>query len=212
MCSRWARMIATVTLTSPCLMPSSARRQRSIFSVSGTAKGSRSSGVRYSPVCASTGARFVWCRPGAARANSTARSAESRAPVSSSRPAPANPQAPSTSTRTPMPSLSVSLRSSTWPFFVITYWRRSETARASAYDAPAPSAASTAASARAFTEPTLTRPGSDPFTSRRSQPPGHQRCGSEVRVLFEFRAPSESGSGPATVPATIRVARWWRNW
>jgi hypothetical protein len=80
-----------------------------------------------------------------------------------------NPQAPSTSTRTPMPSLSVSLRSSMFPFFVITYWRRSDTARASAYDAPAPSAASTAAFARSCTEPTLTRPGSDAFTTARRQ-------------------------------------------
>ena len=40
--------------------------------------------------------------------------------------------AQSGSYRTPMPSLSPSLRSSTWPFFVITYWRRSDTARASA--------------------------------------------------------------------------------
>ena len=31
-----------------------------------------------------------------------------------------------------MPALSASLRSSTWPFFVITYWRRMDTARASA--------------------------------------------------------------------------------
>ena len=89
--------------------------------------------------------------PDAARAKAVARSAVSRAAESSSRPIPANPHAPSTSTRTPMPSLSVSLRSSSWPFFVITDWRRSETARASAYVAPAPSAASTAASASAFT-------------------------------------------------------------
>ena len=72
----------------------------------GTENGSRSSGVRYSPVCASTGASAVRCRPDAARAKAVARRAVSRAAESSSRPIPENPQAPSTSTRTPTPSLS----------------------------------------------------------------------------------------------------------
>ncbi len=57
----------------------------------------------------------------------------------------AKPQAPPTSTRTPIPSLSESVRVSTRPFFVPTDCDRRTTARASAYAAPAPSAASTPA-------------------------------------------------------------------
>ncbi len=55
-----------------------------------------------------------------------------------------------------MPSLSRSLTFSTRPFFVETRWERRTTARASAYDAPAPTAASTAALQRSRTARTLT--------------------------------------------------------
>ena len=55
-----------------------------------------------------------------ARANSTARSAASRAPTSSSRRSHAKPQAPSTSTRTPIPAVSASSTESTRPFRVET--------------------------------------------------------------------------------------------
>ena len=46
LCSRCARTMASVTLIFDWRMPSSARRQSSIFSVSGTSNGSRSIGVR----------------------------------------------------------------------------------------------------------------------------------------------------------------------
>src|SRR5204862_589233 len=45
--------------------------------------------------------------------------------------------APSTRTRTPMPSVSPSETASTSPFFVATCWARRVTARVSAYPAPA---------------------------------------------------------------------------
>ena len=55
MCSRWARTDAEVTLTSSCASACSARRQRSTFSATGTANGSRSNGVRNSPRAGSSG-------------------------------------------------------------------------------------------------------------------------------------------------------------
>src|ERR671923_212029 len=131
LCSRWARTIADVTLMPSCCMPSSARRQRSILSEMGTSNGSRSTCVRYSPRCASTETSERSCPPGAAFANAHARRAASRAPASSRRRSAAKPHAPSTRTRTPMPSLSASDTSSTFRFFVTTSWRRRDTARAS---------------------------------------------------------------------------------
>ena len=151
-CDR-ARADADVTFTSVWRAASSARRQSSILSASETANGSRSTWVAYEPEAGSTGARLRPFRVGVARANPVARAAASRAPDSSSRLEQAKPQAPSTSTRTPMPSLSASSSVSTRPFFVDTCWPRSTTARASAYSAPAARAASTASWQMSRTRP-----------------------------------------------------------
>ena len=130
--SLWARSDASATLTSAWRSDSSIRKQSATFSSSGTAKGSRSTGVRYEPERASIGASARGRVRPAAAANPQARSAASRAPSGESRRSEANPQAPPTSTRTPIPSLSLSVSVWTRPFFVPTDCERRTAARASA--------------------------------------------------------------------------------
>ena len=81
MCSRWARTEAEVTFTSSCASACSARRQSSTFSATGTANGSRSTGVRNSPRAGSSGASSRLCPPGAAFANAAALRAAASAPL-----------------------------------------------------------------------------------------------------------------------------------
>ena len=121
-----------MTLTSGWRSASSARTHRSTFSESETANGSFSTGVRYVPLDAGTGASAFSRLPAAASANAQARSAASRAPSASRRRSQEKPQAPPTSTRTPIPSVSRSVTFSTRPFFVATACERRTTARASA--------------------------------------------------------------------------------
>ena len=114
--------------------PPSARRQSSTFSESGTSNGSRSDWSRAFSAArdgaSSTG--VVPDRPALARANATARSAAaSRAPSAVAAGRDANPQAPSTRTRTPTLCLAVRDRLDL-PFFVDTCCARRTTARASA--------------------------------------------------------------------------------
>ena len=132
LCSRWARTNASVTFTSACRSASSARRQSATLSESETANGSCSTGVRYVPLVAASGASAFPSRPPAARAKAHARSAASRAPSASRRRSHAKPHAPPTRTRTPIPSLSRSVTFSTRPFLVETPCARPTTARASA--------------------------------------------------------------------------------
>ena len=80
----------------------------------------------------------------------------------------AKPHAPFTRTRTPIPSLSESASRSTRPFFVATNWLRLATTRASAYSAPAPVAASTAAAQRSRTAEDFSQ--SDSMGFRPSRP------------------------------------------
>ena len=148
MCSLCARTIAWRTRMSGPAIASSAARHCATFSSSETSNGSRSTAVRCVALAGATGASCLECRPAAARAKVHARSAASRAPSAESRRSHAKPHAPFTSTRTPIPSLSESESRSTRPFFVATNWLRLTTTRASAYSAPAPVAASTAAAAQ----------------------------------------------------------------
>src|SRR5581483_2023552 len=134
------------------------RRQRATLSSSETPSGSISTAGRKLPDRASTGARARRPLPPAAAAKAQARSAASRAPSGERRRSQANPQAPPT--RTPMPSVSASASVSTRPFLVPTACERRSTARASAYVAPAATAASTPAAHASRTAGTLVPGGS----------------------------------------------------
>ena len=150
----------------------------------------RSTGVRCVAACRSDGSEWRECFPAAALAKVQARSAASRAPSAESRRSQANPQAPFRSTRTPMPSLSESESRSTRPLFVATNWFLFITTRASAYSAPAPVAASTAAAHRSRTRRAWTL-ASIELGSRR-----------QAELL---RSSAHGYNAPA-------FKRWWRNW
>ena len=130
--SRCARTDAWATLTSGLRIASSALRQSATLSPSGTANGSISAGGRKVPERVSSGASPRAPLPPAAAAKAQARSAASRAPISSRRRSHANPQEPPTSTRTPIPSDSASVSVITRPFRVPTDCDRRRIARASA--------------------------------------------------------------------------------
>ena len=154
---------AEVTLTSSCASACSARRQRSTLSASGTANGSRSTGVRNSPRAGSSG-RELAAVPARRRLGERGRLAAPppRRPPGRAAGRRRSPRRRPTSTRTPMPSVSWSSSRSTRPFLVPTTCERRTTTRASAYEAPAPSAAATACSQSSRTGAYLSaRRGSD---------------------------------------------------
>ena len=120
-------------------MAASAASSSSILRSSETLKGSISSGVSYVAVTAVSGASRT--RATAVRADARAIRAASRAapsrPSASVRWVPQNPQAPSTSTRTPTPASSNWVTLLTRPFLTMTDWVVRSTTRQSAYSAPA---------------------------------------------------------------------------
>ena len=142
-------MVASVTWRRPGASSRRPRaRHRSTFSESGTSIGIALGRCPVPAVRSADRGELDAPAAGTPRAGAgkwrTARDAASRAPSEESRRSQAKPQAPSTSTRTPMPSVSPSETDSTSPFFVATCWTRRVTPRASAYAAPEPSATSIA--------------------------------------------------------------------
>ena len=137
--SRWAWYIDSVNaMPLTALRRPSASSSSSTFSSMGMANGSSSTGVSNRPLAGGRSSSTTGVRRAVAdaRAMRTARAATRSASAVSSLPEEAKPHAPSTSTRTPKPSVSPSETPSTRPDLTVTCssWRR--TTRTSAYSAP----------------------------------------------------------------------------
>src|SRR4030081_884413 len=125
-------------------------------SASGTANGSRSSFVRYSPCCALIGARVTvrFCTDADASARRNASSTRPRIEASSLLSVAAKPHAPLCTTRKPIPRSAGPVADSTAPSWPLTASCSRSTVRASAYVAPREAATVTRSAIRGSREGT----------------------------------------------------------